>query len=478
MWVLASVGGALANKSQSEGSILTSRDLMLVLGFSSTMAWNAISGTPTVFNGAEDLTTTVDSYDTLENLTHLVLLLALGITALFGRVNRKVMFIGVAGCLFVGTVLYHLCLYGVVTGTPFEITSVLLTSSSAILGVLWGEAAFHRGIPGLFCRVSMVYVLQYGFVFILAYLPCQLTVTARCVLPLASMAFYLSLHKTRDEGTIGESHDGSAGRSLPWGMLAGVGVLGAIVLLSNGFSESKSAQPDEFLSLVSGLVTSLILLGLSFALRDKVPFAQVFRLVLPAVVTCSFVVLLAQEGQQPYEVSFVGGCWTYYIVSTWALWGTASQKSSASPLATYSFGLAFLAVFSAIASIINPSELLATTDRLLVAGALCLAAVLVSVILLDPSAVADDMTMPTQPVSLDLNDSLACKERVRQVARNAHLTDREADVALLMLLGNESGQIAQTLCISQATLRTHQRNLYKKLGVHSHNELIDFIIVG
>jgi DNA-binding NarL/FixJ family response regulator len=51
------------------------------------------------------------------------------------------------------------------------------------------------------------------------------------------------------------------------------------------------------------------------------------------------------------------------------------------------------------------------------------------------------------------------------------LTAREADVLELLQEGSTNGQIAHELSIGVETVRTHARNIYRKLGISSRREL-------
>ena len=55
----------------------------------------------------------------------------------------------------------------------------------------------------------------------------------------------------------------------------------------------------------------------------------------------------------------------------------------------------------------------------------------------------------------------------RQVGWPAGLTDREVEVLQLLAAGRSNRTIAQTLNVSEATVRTHALNIYNKTGVHS-----------
>lgn len=51
------------------------------------------------------------------------------------------------------------------------------------------------------------------------------------------------------------------------------------------------------------------------------------------------------------------------------------------------------------------------------------------------------------------------------------LTAREADVLAELQLGRSNAEIAQTLHVGVETVRTHRRNIYRKLGVRTRSEL-------
>jgi DNA-binding NarL/FixJ family response regulator len=53
----------------------------------------------------------------------------------------------------------------------------------------------------------------------------------------------------------------------------------------------------------------------------------------------------------------------------------------------------------------------------------------------------------------------------------AHLTAKEQEILVLMLEGHSNRRIAEALCVSLATIKTHVGSVYKKLGVSSREEL-------
>ena len=66
-------------------------------------------------------------------------------------------------------------------------------------------------------------------------------------------------------------------------------------------------------------------------------------------------------------------------------------------------------------------------------------------------------------------------ERCRHIAQEYGLSRRELDVLPLLGRGRSLPVIEEQLCISNSTARTHARNIYRKLGIHSKQELIDMV---
>lgn len=58
-----------------------------------------------------------------------------------------------------------------------------------------------------------------------------------------------------------------------------------------------------------------------------------------------------------------------------------------------------------------------------------------------------------------------------KAARTYDLTRREEDVLRLLVEGRTASQIAEELVVSPNTVKTHVRNLYRKLGINRRADL-------
>lgn len=67
------------------------------------------------------------------------------------------------------------------------------------------------------------------------------------------------------------------------------------------------------------------------------------------------------------------------------------------------------------------------------------------------------------------------EERCARVAREFDLTRREEAILGLLLEGKTRPEVAEALFVSENTVKTHIRNLYKKMGVSGKAELAEVV---
>lgn len=73
---------------------------------------------------------------------------------------------------------------------------------------------------------------------------------------------------------------------------------------------------------------------------------------------------------------------------------------------------------------------------------------------------------------LDSAKSTTNYEALSEVAHERGLTARETEIALLVSQGYSAKTIAEMLYVSPETIRTHTKRIYRKLGVHSKDDVI------
>ena len=88
------------------------------------------------------------------------------------------------------------------------------------------------------------------------------------------------------------------------------------------------------------------------------------------------------------------------------------------------------------------------------------------------SAAAAAPRSTTAPIEASRSDAPTAAERVRAVQQRCGLSDREAEIVLLIMHGRNVPAIAEELVLSPNTVRTHVKRIYRACDVHSRQDLI------
>lgn len=84
-------------------------------------------------------------------------------------------------------------------------------------------------------------------------------------------------------------------------------------------------------------------------------------------------------------------------------------------------------------------------------------------------------------MGLDEGDSIAdirkatMRNNAEQMGKQFLLSDREVEVLALYALGWTQKRVAEELCISPSTAHAHIKRIYAKTGLHSRQEILDFM---
>ena len=169
------------------------------------------------------------------------------------------------------------------------------------------------------------------------------------------------------------------------------------------------------------------------------------------------------------EVVYIAGYY-YTIVTTWALCSYLSQTKRHDRVRLYAWaGLSLTA-----------GQLFGYATSMLVGfgrfsrGEYCTDAIfmllLASLLMVSNDGLWRDWggVRPTEQGSAS-----AFKSACEIIERTYRLTPRERDVFVLLARGRNMAFVAESLCVTKDTVKTHARSLYRKLGVHSQQELID-----
>lgn len=103
-----------------------------------------------------------------------------------------------------------------------------------------------------------------------------------------------------------------------------------------------------------------------------------------------------------------------------------------------------------------------------------------SLLLMVPAVIFCSLFVCTERAIIHLFDGLriqgtstASRDMATRLSNEHNLSDREQQILQLRLMGRSNKRIAEELGLAPGTINTYQSRIYHKLGIHSHQELLD-----
>lgn len=382
--------------------------------------------------------------------------------------------------------LFTLTATGLVPGVP---TWLLVASTTvtevgmAWLYVRWGVFLSRLDIRSTVGCIFAAHIVGCTAKLCLHYLPAWGAVSFVSLLPLASMAT-LTLASRRLPQPLpdgGQKEAPSASATRVWctnlrGASGPIWKVAAFVLCYRLFFclTPSNGTVTENVSLsaiccVAEILVSLLILYMLFVKNGSFTFQQVwsiFLLLLGVAIVCT-----TTAASAPIGSSVCSAAGSLLVMFSWLVFANIAHHSTLDPLVIFAIGR--ISYESPHLAVQGTQLLLATPDG---SGDLYTAALLFA--LLAFSILFFDWRDPTlalifsdfqQHRPADATQDLA--SLCEQAARRHDLTQRETQVLLYLCQGRTRAYIAETLYLSENTVRGHTQRIYAKLGVHNKTEL-------
>ncbi len=180
--------------------------------------------------------------------------------------------------------------------------------------------------------------------------------------------------------------------------------------------------------------------------------------------------LIARLGiSQPVQI-FTSAAFEIALVFLWLALTDIARNSKFHPHAVFGFGYLLYTVPDWVARGMASTFAISSIDE--TAVSLCLFAIVLVVAFLLPHRapgvqllLADFTSNPPQ----DSHDAIC--ERCEKLATQNGLSARETEVVYHLCYGRSKQYIAETLYLSENTIRTYTQRVYRKLGIHHREEL-------
>ena len=246
--------------------------------------------------------------------------------------------------------------------------------------------------------------------------------------------------------------------------------------LVSRFSGNQSQVPavDFLLGRLLKMVISGIVLFVVVKLNKPFNFSQLWRIAL-------LVLALDMLSQATFPKMTVLRCvessaWDLIVLFAWLTLSDVAQHSKLPAPWVFGIGWACYTAPFAIGSMMSPAYSGDEHDAVIVV-ALMFVLLLVSSFCLE---MRDQDTkwlfaeLRGEPVSAPA-DYRSLEERCEEVGKQHKLTPRELEIMQLLCKGRTKAYIAETLYLTENTVKGHTKHIYSKLDVHSKQELLDLV---
>lgn len=407
--------------------------------------------------------------------------------------------LGAGASLFAGTVLV---LFGpaIVPSDALRLGGVVLTGmGSAALLLLLGISFARKGAKALLIDVALALVaasLLDGCLLLAPPVAQQLALAllpavAAALFVLAARAGAARTHPAMPGATGMAGTPGAAGGFSTVRIVALPAVVGLAYGLMQRLTEGAFAVDDGSGNLVTivAFALSAVMIALAALFLDSRKLIKVVCFAAIPLIGIAFVMLpLFSGGREAVQGVCIVGFNSFYFM-VWALWA-GEREGSALPK-RFALGLLVLVAAESLGSLLGVFVVRAVEGS---GATLAVVSFVVVYLLLMAGILSFDRSMralqgpaaagsgacdagavkvgvPETPAAARF-DALGDMERW---AARYGLSARECEVFEMLARGRNRAYISKELVVSDNTTRTHMKNVYRKLGVHSQQELIDLV---
>ena len=189
--------------------------------------------------------------------------------------------------------------------------------------------------------------------------------------------------------------------------------------------------------------------------------------------------MLAVLGMDQFIQAFTGAAVVIAKMFLWLALANVARHSAFKPFMVFCLGMLLYSVPDWLGRCTASFLSLDTLDPVVATAMLVLIVVIVAFFL--PVRSPD-----VQHLLADLNGAPETAERqgddiderCERIGAEHGLSKREVEILQYLCRGRSRPYIAETLYLSENTVRTHSKNIYAKLGVHNRQELLDLASAG
>lgn len=266
--------------------------------------------------------------------------------------------------------------------------------------------------------------------------------------------------------------------SIPWKILFGVAAYSLIIGVIQGMPIEADPTPFWLLTATHHLAEVVVAFGVLwwvFAKGGLLRFSGLWRAILLFTATGLFFLPVIGPAWAGWALVLIAIAQTLVVMLFWTMLADVAHHSRTSPYVIFGSGwIAYSLPFAlgeAGGLVVGFHEIGATV-LLVLAYLLTIAAVFaLNEGNFSQRRIFADLDVPAPERSMFASIDAGCVA----LGEERGLTSREVEVLQLLCKGRSKSYIAESLFISENTVRSHSKHIYAKLDVHSKQEILDLI---
>lgn len=374
-----------------------------------------------------------------------------------------------------------------VLGLPEQVALAATVASQvgmAWLYVRWGVFLARLGLRETIACIFCAHVAGCAVKLALDYVPAAVAAGPVALLPLASVALLRRATWALGDGRA--SGPGAAALTEPqpqrkvwvsageagwgpfWKVAGFLFVYRILFQLAGALPNAREASRS--LSAICCLVeigVSVTIIYMLYVRSGSFTFHQVWSIFL--VLLAVAIVLRVPGTADDLSVSTLSAAGSLLVMFSWLVFADMAHHSDLHPFVL--FGVA-RAAYELPRLIVCPLQLAGfAPDRALAPSLLLFALFMFAIYFFDRRDPALALVFSDFDKPVPLTERARLADVCRDVAQRYGLSPREADVLRLLCEGRSRAYIAESLYLSENTVRNHTQRVYVKLGVHNKDEL-------
>lgn len=411
------------------------------------------------------------------------------------------------------------------------VAGIISSFGTAIFTVLWGRHYSQLDPARIEKMATSSLIVSFVCYALILVVPNIFSIVLICCLPFFSAACLLFTDnassseqgKSSKESSINDSVSSFGNLSVPSFIRFGLGVIGATTVVSLFWAfinQGLIPTPDGSLtiSLLSGLLAAVLIEIYLVRFSRSLNLGTLYRWILPLIAIGCSLLLIPSPTALVMSCCFINAAQALLNLTTFVYFAELSQHANASAIRVFALGRSFLEGGFLVGMLLNPIACILKNFVGSYQGVLFIALTIFIILVMMSIANQDRLTLTLEnedtsrsqthgsianniklgetahssehpnSITSDTEKTVLSTEQqdkphatisfemaCEQVADSFGLTKREREILPYLAQGYSLPYIRNELYISQSTIDTHVRHIYKKMDLHSKEELITYV---